>query len=189
LAALAELPDLAARLSEAFTRVGIPHAISGALALGAYGFVRATQDVDVLVVVPSTRWPETFALVRELGFSGDDRELIASLRERYVAQLRSGSAAVEILVPVLPYHRTLVGRAVSLEVAGRQVPFVSPEDLVVLKMLWRRTKDVADVQALLSAQGSTMDLGYVTRTLASILPADDPRHAELSALLERFAPR
>jgi predicted nucleotidyltransferase len=187
LAALADLPDLAARLSEALDAARIPHAVSGAVALGAHGFVRATADIDVLVVVPSIRLPEVFSIVRGLGFQGDDADLIEAIRQRFVAEMRAGPATVELLVPVLPYHRSLVDRAVRLPVGGRSVPFVSAEDLVVLKMLWRRTKDVADVQALLAAKGRSLDRDYVKRTLRSILPDDDPRHAEIDALWKRFA--
>jgi hypothetical protein len=46
LAALADLSDIAGRLSEALSRASIPHAIGGAVALVAHGVVRATADVD-----------------------------------------------------------------------------------------------------------------------------------------------
>jgi hypothetical protein len=187
LAALGDLPRLAARLSRDFTERAISHAVSGAAAMAVHGYVRATVDLDVHVVVPAIRFPEVFAIVRSLGFAGEDRELIAGLRDRYVAELRSGAASVEIRIPVLPYHRTLVDRAVRVDVDGVAVPFVSLEDLVVLKMLWHRAKDVPDVHALLTAGGARIDREYVASTLDSILPADDPRHAEMRDLFARFA--
>ena len=73
LAGLHDLPDLAARLSAALSAARVPHAVSGAVARGAYGFVRATKDIEVLVVVPSLRLREVFAIVRRFGFEGDDR--------------------------------------------------------------------------------------------------------------------
>jgi len=167
--ALADLPDLAARLSRDLDLASVPHAVSGAVALAAYGYVRATRDIDLLVAVPSVRLPEVFEIVRRHGFVGEDRELIASLRQRYLAEMRSGPASVEILVPALPFHDTILSRAVRLEVAGVQVPFVSPEDLVVLKALWHRTKDLADIKALLAARGPEFDRAYVEKTLRGLL--------------------
>jgi len=182
LAALADLPDLAARISAGLSDAGIDHAVSGALAMAAHGFVRATRDVYILVVAPSVRLPEVFSIVRGFGFEGEDAALVRSLRERAVAELRSGPASVEILAPVLPYHRELLGRAVRIQVAGTSVPFVSPEDLVVLKMLWLRDKDRADVRALLAARRGALDDEFVRRTLLDILPDSDPRHGEFVRL-------
>jgi hypothetical protein len=187
LGGLTDLPLLAASISGELDRAGIPHAISGAAAMAAHGYVRATQDLDVLVVTTATRLPEVFALIRDQGFAGEDRELLESLRDRFVAELTRGPVRVEVLVPAIPYHRTLTDRAVRIDVGGRELPFVSIEDLVVLKLLWRRAKDVPDVQALLSLAGASFDTGYARATLGSILPDTDPRHAEFEALVKRFA--
>jgi hypothetical protein len=174
-------------LSKAFAAAEIEHVVSGAAAMAAHGYVRATKDIDILVAVPAVRLPRVFEIVRGHGFSGDDEDLIGMLRDRYVAVLRSGPSSVEILVPVLPYHRTLVERAVVKNVAGVDVPFVSIEDLVVLKMLWRRAKDVPDIHALLALAGEGFDQRYALDALRSILPEDDPRHGELSDWIIRFA--
>ena len=169
MASLADLPDLAARLSAELSAASIPHAVSGALAMAAYGYVRATRDIDILVAVPSVRLPAVFEIVRAHGFEGEDRELIQALRQRYVAEMKSGPVSVEILIPVLPYHNTLIDRSVLLPVAGIEVPFISSEDLVILKILWHRTKDLADVKVLLAALDATLDRDYVVRTIEGIL--------------------
>jgi len=186
LGGLTDLPFLTASISGGLDKSGIPHAISGAAAMAAHGYVRATQDLDVLVVTTATRLPEVFALIRDQGFLGEDRELLESLRDRYVAELTRGPVRVEVLVPVLPYHHTLVDRAIRIDVGGREVPFVSIEDLVVLKLLWHRAKDVPDIQALLSLAGGNFDADYARATLDAILPEADPRHGELQAFVRRF---
>lgn len=151
--------------------------------MAAHGHVRATVDLDLLVVVPSVCLPEVFATIRKHGFRGGDRQLIASLGSRYVAELEGGATTAEVLVPVLPYHHGILGRCVSKPLRGRQVPFVAIEDLVVLKMLWHRAKDVADLHALV-ALGAGLHRDFVRATLRSLLPGDDPRLAELESLLQ-----
>lgn len=181
-----ELRSRTARISADLARAGLRHAISGAVAMAVHGVGRSTFDIDILVVAPSVRLPEVFDLVRRHGFAGEDRELLASLRDRYVAALGDGPIQVEILVPVLPYHRTLVDRAVVREVEGVAVPFVSLEDLIVLKMLWLRAKDIADIHGLIAAAGEDLDDDYLRSTLAAILPGDDPRHAQLGGWIREF---
>jgi len=90
LAAHVDLPALAAGLSTEFRKAGIPHAISEAIATAAHGYVRATQDLDILVVASALQLPRVFEIVRARGFEGEDRELILSIRERHVAALHAG---------------------------------------------------------------------------------------------------
>jgi hypothetical protein len=180
-----DLPDLAARLSADLTAAGIVHALSGSLAMAAYARPRATLDADFLVVAAAVRWPEVFALVRKLGFTGDDRESIVSMRERGHAMFRSGPVSMDLLIPQLPYHHEIARRAVRLPLLGRQVPFVTAEDLFVLKVLWMREKDALDLKVLAEDTRGTLDAEYVRRTVASLLPPDDPRHAEVERLLSR----
>jgi len=156
--------------------------------MASHGYVRATQDLDILVVAAAVQLPRVFEIVRNQGFEGVDRQLIEAIRERHVAALHAGPVTVEILVPVLPYHRTIVERAVWVDVPEGRIPFVPVEDLVVLKMLWRRAKDVPDVHALI-ATTADLDARYITKTLDGILPAEDSRHAEIKDLLLRFGPK
>jgi hypothetical protein len=177
-----DLPILAARISGDLEAAGIRHAVSGSLALAAFARPRATLDADFLIVAPAIRWPEVFAIARRHGFAGEDRECITSMRERGHAMLRNGDIALDLLVPQLPYHLEVARRAVRAGLAGREVPFVTPEDLVVLKALWYRDKDVPDL-AVLAELGPRLDAEYIRRTLDGLLPADDPRHAKIAALL------
>lgn len=142
MAALSDLPRLTAAISAALTEQAIPHAVSGAMAMGAHGYVRATSDLNLLVAAPAVR------------------------------------------VPAIPYHHEVLCRAVPTEVAGQMVPVVTVEDLVILKLLWNRTKDRADVQALLAAVA--VDEDYLRTTLLGMLPDDDPRQEQMDALLRRF---
>ena len=62
---------------------------------------------------------------------------------------------------------------------------VSLEDLILLKLLWRRGQDVVDIRSLVAAAVS-LDGEYMRATLDSIVPDDDPRIEELDSLLQSF---
>jgi hypothetical protein len=176
-----ELSALAAAVSADLTAAGIEHVLTGALALAVHGYARSTHDIDVVVLVPSVRLPEVFATARRHGFTGDDRELVLEVRARTFAQMRRGPATLDVIVPVLPYHERIVRRAQRVEVAGTMVPLVTAEDLFVLKALWHRPKDVADLTVLANKEG--LDAAYVRATLASLVPPGDPVHEEVARLL------
>ena len=59
-----------------------------------------------------------------------------------------------------------LGAAVRVDLHGVQVPVASAEDLVVMKVLAGRSKDIDDVVAVIAAQDTALDRGYVHDTLA-----------------------
>jgi hypothetical protein len=61
-----------------------------------------------------------------------------------------------------------LSRAVQVEVEGVLVPVASAEDIVVMKVLAGRPKDVDDVIAIVAAQERTLDFGYVRGTLGTL---------------------
>lgn len=56
-------------------------------------------------------------------------------------------------------------RAVPVDVAGTVVSFISPEDLIVTKLLAGRAKDLEDVRGVLLERGSVLDLERIRTTL------------------------
>ena len=69
------LPDKIAAIHEQLRKTRIPHAFGGALALAYYAEPRATNDVDVNVFVPATRWSE---VTEALGAVGVDSSMLSA---------------------------------------------------------------------------------------------------------------
>ena len=176
-----ELSPLAAAISGDLTAAGIEHVLTGALALAVYGHARNTHDIDIVVLVPSIRLPLVFEIARRHGFEGEDRDVITQIRAKSFGQMKRGSVTLDVIVPVLPYHERIVKRARRIEIAGHVVPLVMAEDLFVIKALWHRPKDVADLQVL--ARMEALDGAYIRETLDSLVPAGDPVHEEVGRLL------
>ena len=186
MASIGDIPSLVVTLSADLKKRGISHAITGAAAMAVHGYVRATRDIEILVMTPGMRLPEVFESIRNQGFDGDDQALIQSIRDRYMAVLESEALDVEVLVPAIPYHRQVLDRASEVEIRGTMVPVVTVEDLIVLKLLWSRTKDIADVEALVSVAWDVIDASYVEESLLDIVPADDERHGVFRDIVKCF---
>ena len=56
-------------------------------------------------------------------------------------------------------------RAVQVDVGGVAVPVISPEDLVVTKILAGRPKDLEDVRGILAERSSRLDAGAIRAAL------------------------
>jgi predicted nucleotidyltransferase len=65
-------------------------------------------------------------------------------------------------------EQEFLARAQRVELDGVDVPVLSPEDLVVTKILAARPKDVEDVAGILLARGENLDLSRIRGTLTLI---------------------
>ncbi len=61
---------------------------------------------------------------------------------------------------------------------------VSAEDIALLKMLFGRTKDHADLERLFALQGDKLDYAYLKTQSEALVSADDPRLAHFRGLCE-----
>lgn len=61
-----------------------------------------------------------------------------------------------------------LARAVRVDVAGVDVPFISPEDLIVTKILAGRTKDIEDVRGVLAERGDRLSVSTIEQVLAMV---------------------
>lgn len=157
------LSDLAAALSA----IGAEWYVFGAQAALVWGRPRLTTDVDVTVKCSVS----TDHLVRTLNARGFSLRIDATetfVRTTRVVPLehRESGLALDVVLAGPGLEDLFLERAVPIDVAGTVVPFISPEDLIVTKLLAGREKDIEDVRGVLSERGSTLDLGCIRATLA-----------------------
>lgn len=177
------LLELVKRIGQTLEQQGIPYAFSGAIANFLWGVPRATKDVDLLVTVPRIRLPRVLELLLGLGCQGDLQQALKDSLEHHCVRLSYEGVLIEVFLPYLPYHQHVMQRRIQHGIEGIPLWFVSAEDLVILKLLFYRTKDIADIKAILATQKGKVDVAYITSTLKTLLPANDPRHRELTRWL------
>lgn len=76
----------------------------------------------------------------------------------------------------MPFEVEAIRRAQQIPIAGRQVLVVTAEDLILMKIISERPRDLADAEAILRRRRSTLDREYVeprVRQLASALKRED----------------
>lgn len=177
--------ELARILADTLERHKLPYAIGGAIALGYYAVPRATVDVDVNVFVAPDDLDSALAALAEARFVPN--ETLPALRARAAeeGQFRGtvSGLRVDVFVPAIPYYKDLARRTRNVTLLGRPATIVGAEDLAVLKMMFFRRKDLADVEALLREQGAALDRHFVRRTLIELVGADDERVAALDAIV------
>jgi hypothetical protein len=176
--------DLLADLAKALDALAIRWYVFGAQAALIWGRPRLTTDVDVTV---ECRVP-TRALVDALergGFSlrVDGTDAFIDATRVVPLEHRASGLALDVVLAGPGLEELFLERAVPIDVAGTVVPFISPEDLIVTKLLAGREKDIDDVRGVLAERGLALDVSHIRATLA--LLEDALGQSYLTPVLER----
>jgi predicted nucleotidyltransferase len=155
----AAFDQLLRRLSEA----GVKFVLIGGLAVNAWGVVRGTKDVDIVIAPDIENLKRVATLAAEINGQVQTDESFLSSQPSIAGQLASGEqVAIETELGRLdvvqgldgiPAFDELRARAKETEVLGVRVPVCSIEDLKAMKEAAGRTRDLADLEDL-DAAGS-----------------------------------
>ena len=85
---------------------------------------------------------------------------------------------VDVFVPAIDFYAALEKRRRQVLISGRPGWILGPEDLAVLKMMFLRRKDLADVEALARAQLTSLDFVAVRAQLVELMGENDERVGE-----------
>lgn len=176
------LPERLVELHRALARHRIPHAFGGAIALAYWTRdPRGTSDIDVNVFLPAADCARALRALPE-GVAQPEGTEEAIVRD---GQLRLwwDETPVDLFFDTVPVHEEAARHRQTVPFAGTRIPVLGPEELAVFKAMFDRTRDWADIEAMLGA--GTLDLDAVRATLHTMLPADDPRFARLGEALRR----
>jgi Nucleotidyl transferase AbiEii toxin, Type IV TA system len=138
-------------LASWFESDGVPYTTVGGLAVSLLGRPRATQDIDVVVWLGERPW-ESFVRTGEArGFEGRIGDLLEFASRSRVILLRHAASGISVDVScgALPFELEMIERAQMLEAGGVRVKVPTPEDLIVMKAVAQRAKDLGDIEALL----------------------------------------
>lgn len=178
------IADLLSDLGRAFDTLGISWYLFGAQAAIVYGVARLTADVDVTVRAPAMPTADWLATLTEHGFHGRfaDAAFVASTRVLPVTHLKTG-LPVDIVLAGPGLEDEFLERAVILSIDGVPVPVIELADLVVLKILASRPKDLDDVVSLLRIHPDDLDTVRI-RTVLKMLEDALGQSDLLSALAQ-----
>lgn len=143
LAPLQALQDLLSQFQER----GV---IIGGIAASLLGAPRYTADLDAVFLLSTSQIPELLSAAAEQGIEPRIADAPAFARKNRVLLLRHSASGVNIdlSLGVLPFEVEMVERSALLEIGPLHLRLPAPEDLIVLKAIAHRPKDLADIQAI-----------------------------------------
>ena len=165
---------------QALDHASVLHAFGGAIAL-AYCTEepRGTRDIDVNVFVDAARVDDVFAaLPAAVTVGPSDR---ASVRDDGQVRLWWDDTPIDVFFDVHDFHHEVALSVRAVPFGGTTIPVLDCAALAVFKVVFNRTKDWADLEAMVEA--SALDRPSVLGWAVRLFGLDDLRVRRLAELL------
>jgi predicted nucleotidyltransferase len=140
----------------------VMYMVIGAMAVAIWGRPRATADIDFTLLTDSEGLETIGEGAERRGFVIDRQWLEWHPLQRGVQiRLTSADVFIDLVRPMDQHQEQALHRRRSIDIAGRTVWFVSPEDLIVMKLKAGRPRDFEDAVSVLARQKGRLDESYM----------------------------
>ncbi len=166
-----QLEEVAHDFVELFEELNIPYALMGGFAVRTHAIPRPTYDVDFTIALTRDRLPELYAAAKARGYEipeAQETGWIESVKGLSLVKFKwhttegKGSFDVDVFLAENAFHQQMLARRQRHAYGSWEAWFVSPEDLILLKVFADRMKDKVDVIDVLFTQGQ-LDLNYMRK--------------------------
>ena len=157
---LSALADLVNWLEE----TKMPSMIIGGVAASVLGRPRLTQDVDALAILPEAEWPKALSAAAGHGILPRIENPLDFARRSRVLLMRHSESGIDIDLTFgrLPFEQAAIDNSEIHNIGGLRVSLPRVEDLLIMKAIARRPKDLQDIEGLLAAHPEA-DIAAVRR--------------------------
>lgn len=124
--------------------------IIGGIAASLLGTPRFTVDLDAILLLSTDDIPELLQEAARQGIEPRIPDAIAFARKNRVLLLRhtASSTDIDLSLGILPFEYEMVERSNLVKVGKLQLRLPTPEDLIIMKAIAHRPKDLMDIQAI-----------------------------------------
>jgi hypothetical protein len=168
---MTDLDSALAESASVLEECSIPFMLIGGLAVAAWGEARSTLDVDFCVWADAERLESAVDCLCTRLQARTTKPRFFVEETRVLPLQTAAGIRLDVVFGILPLQREAISRAVKKRLAGRTIPVASVEDLVLMKLVSERKKDMDDARALLRRFGKTLDRSYLAPKIEELAEA------------------
>jgi hypothetical protein len=176
------LVDRILTIHQLLDKADVGHAFGGALAL-AYctGEPRATRDIDINIFLPAEEVSVVQKALRSVIEFTDSQ--LKYLKAEGQTRVFWDETPVDLFFNVSDLHQQMSLKTSQGTLNGVEIPILSAEFLAIFKAMFNRTKDWADLEAMVEEGSFNSD--FVLSQLVDLLGVQDARIERLSRLVAK----
>ncbi len=162
--------ELLIKVTDILSGLKIPYAVTGGFAVTIWGVPRYTADIDIIIeladinIKPLAK--ELLAIDKDVSADEDMmKEALMYHGEFNFIHPQTGLKVDFFVQDNQPYNKLKLKRAVLRNTYGRGISFISPEDLILGKLLWSKEsmseKQHEDIKNVLRNDKLGLDMDYI----------------------------
>lgn len=155
------LEDVYKKVVTFLNREKCRYLIIGGIAAGTLGEPRITADVDVDIVMDKKGVPDFLDKAAKAGFTVSVKRCLKSVERAGVFQISFGDYHIDFIVASTDFEMQACERRRAIQLHGVKAFFPSPEDLILMKIIPGRAKDIGDVEGVIARHGNKLDREYL----------------------------
>ena len=166
-----EPAELLAKIIEILHDLKIPYAITGGFAISVWGNPRSTNDIDIIVEMAEKNVKpliNKMTVIKKSIYADEDmvRDAMERKSEFNFIDPDMGVKIDFFVLADNAYNKLKIKRAVLRDISGvTKAYFVSPEDLILGKLLWSKESDSwkqkNDIKTVLNNSKIKLDFKYI----------------------------
>jgi hypothetical protein len=127
--------------------------VIGGVAASVLGRPRLTHDVDALAILPEGEWSNAVSTAARHGILPRIENPLDFARRSRVLLMRHSESGINIDVTFggLSFEQTAIDNSKIHDIGGLRIRLPRVEDLLIMKAVARRPKDLQDIEGLLAA--------------------------------------
>lgn len=139
----------------------IPYLLIGGLAVGILGEPRMTQDIDLILFIPKTSIPNFLKKLKNEGFGFNLHAVLKDLELKGAFRISYQELWVDFIVSSTAFENSAFKRKTKVKLLGKTVNIPSPEDLILLKLIPGRERDILDAKSIIERHRGRLNKHYL----------------------------
>jgi len=147
-----------------FRALKVKGVVIGGVAASLLGRPRLTHDVDALILMEREKWEGFIDSGKKFGFMPRIPKVInfAQLHRVFLMRHEPSALDIDISIGALPFEEEAIKRRKLVKLARVKIPLPTPEDLIIMKAVAHRPRDMADIESILETH-SSVDEKYILK--------------------------
>lgn len=155
------LTGIIEKLTKICGKLKIGMVLMGGIAVNVYARPRTTYDVDAVVSVSDEKMKKFLEDLAENGFKYDRKNPVKYIQGSPFITLTYSGTYVDLFLAEKNFQEEAIRRARKIKLNKTIITIISPEDLILTKLIAGRERDIDDVREILLENRKKIDFKYL----------------------------
>jgi len=155
------LADAYKKIVDFLNSYGANYIVIGGVAASTLGEARVTADIDVDIVIKNKDVPDLLDKAAKAGFKVFKKKCLESVQRVGVFRINFGDYHIDFIIASTDLEEQACERHLSIELHGSKAFFPTPEDMILLKIISGRERDLLDAKGIALRHKGKLDTEYL----------------------------